>query len=147
MRCSLGATVCRTCCACSQGCARYDPLSPFSPPLQIAYLSLAVPPAAACTASWGPAAVSTAGAAALLALTTAGVLPASWQRSWDVASWTATLLFMLEPLAALVRTWGSSLPTTCSCLLCSRSVAAAAAWLCVQAVHEQSDLDSFLRPA
>ncbi|KAL4430195.1 hypothetical protein ABPG77_004977 [Micractinium sp. CCAP 211/92] len=68
---------------------------------QVAYLSLAVPPAAACTASWGPAAVSTAGAAALLAVTTAGVLPASWQRSWDVASWTATLLFMLEPLAAL----------------------------------------------
>lgn len=69
---------------------------------QIAYLSLVVPPSAVCCASWGPAAVSIAGGAALLALTAAGLLPTSWRRSWDIASWTATLLFMLEPLSALV---------------------------------------------
>lgn len=85
-------------------------------PLQIFYLSLAISPAAACNASWGPAAVSVASGAALLALTAAGVLPASWQRRWDVGSWTATLLFMLEPLAALVRVWGCGTQQGGACL-------------------------------
>ena len=54
--------------------------------------------------SWAPAAVSGAAGVALLALARAGLLPASVRSVWDIPAWTATLLFMSEPLAALVRT-------------------------------------------
>lgn len=79
--------------------------------------------------------MSIAGGAALLALTAAGLLPASWWRSWDIASWTATLLFMLEPLSALVRLRGSArlqaglqgAPSACSTRLPAQ-LSGVAAW-------------------
>ena len=55
--------------------------------------------------SWGPAAVSLALGAGLLALVRAGRLPRSLGEVWDVPAWTATLLFMMEPVAALVSQW------------------------------------------
>ncbi|PSC71805.1 maltose excess chloroplastic-like [Micractinium conductrix] len=69
---------------------------------QVAYLSLVRPASTAhAAATWGPAGVSMAAGAALLALLRAGWLPPAWRGAWDVASWTATLLFMMKPLAAL----------------------------------------------
>ena len=70
---------------------------------QVAYLTLLLPAGAAAGASWGLAAVSLLLGAGLLALLRPGRLPSSLLNAWDVPAWTATLLFMIEPIAALVR--------------------------------------------
>lgn len=77
-------------------------------PPQVFYLSVVLQASgatgwAAASASWGPAAVGLALFAGLALALRAGLLPRSCWDLWDVPAWTATLLFMLEPLAALVR--------------------------------------------
>lgn len=86
-------------------------LLPTTPPAQVAYLSLVLPaaghgPSAVAAASWGPAAVSLALFLGLAGAYRAGWLPRACWRVWDVPAWTATLLFMMEPLAALVGLLG-----------------------------------------
>jgi hypothetical protein len=86
---------------------------------QIAYLSLVLPatsgPDTLASSSWGPAAASICLGAALAALVRhrpSKSLARQGRRrrsgglfdSWSVPAWTATLLFMLEPVAALVST-------------------------------------------
>ncbi|PRW20756.1 maltose excess chloroplastic-like [Chlorella sorokiniana] len=73
---------------------------------QVFYLSVVLPASgapggAAAAASWGPAAAGLALFAGLALELRAGRLPRSCWELWDVPAWTATLLFMLEPLAAL----------------------------------------------
>ncbi|KAI3439073.1 hypothetical protein D9Q98_001483 [Chlorella vulgaris] len=83
---------------------------------QIAYLSLVLPatsgPDTLASSSWGPAAASICLGAALAALLRhrpSKALARQGRRrrsgglfdSWSVPAWTATLLFMLEPVAAL----------------------------------------------
>lgn len=76
--------------------------------LQVFYLSVILPAygaagGAAAAASWGPAAAGLALCTGLALALQAGWLPRSCWEVWDAPAWTATLLFMLEPLAALVR--------------------------------------------
>ena len=78
---------------------------------QVFYLSVVlpscgVPDGAAASASWAPAAAGLCLFAGLGLALQARWLPRSCWEMWDVPAWTATLLFMLEPLAALVR-WHS----------------------------------------